>query len=132
MRRRPPSSTLTDTLFPYTTLFRSGFRPRRAAFYFFHLAADNRAAVRVQHLPRHVARVLAGKEQERGGNLIGLAGTPHRRPFAEMLQLVGRRPAHGVERRPDRAGGNRIHPDSVADQIGRKAPREGGDRALGA
>src|SRR3546814_888102 len=23
MRRRPPSSTLTDTLFPYTTLFRS-------------------------------------------------------------------------------------------------------------
>src|SRR3546814_5180037 len=26
MRRRPPRSTLTDTLFPYTTLFRSGFR----------------------------------------------------------------------------------------------------------
>src|SRR3546814_17224087 len=24
MRRRPPRSTLTDTLFPYTTLFRSG------------------------------------------------------------------------------------------------------------
>src|SRR3546814_9968729 len=24
MRRRPPSSTRTDTLFPYTTLFRSG------------------------------------------------------------------------------------------------------------
>src|SRR3546814_4757516 len=24
MIRRPPSSTLTDTLFPYTTLFRSG------------------------------------------------------------------------------------------------------------
>src|SRR3546814_7049120 len=27
MRRRPPRSTRTDTLFPYTTLFRSG-RPR--------------------------------------------------------------------------------------------------------
>src|SRR3546814_7722826 len=26
MRRRPPSSTRTDTLFPYTTLFRSYFR----------------------------------------------------------------------------------------------------------
>src|SRR3546814_18635597 len=26
MLRRPPRSTLTDTLFPYTTLFRSGFR----------------------------------------------------------------------------------------------------------
>src|SRR3546814_2193000 len=30
MIRRPPRSTRTDTLFPYTTLFRSG-RPRRAA-----------------------------------------------------------------------------------------------------
>src|SRR3546814_6797374 len=33
MIRRPPRSTLTDTLFPYTTLFRSsaesGFRPQR-------------------------------------------------------------------------------------------------------
>src|SRR3546814_15929471 len=27
MRRRPPISTLTDTLFPYTTLFRSIFQP---------------------------------------------------------------------------------------------------------
>src|SRR3546814_19087237 len=26
MRRRPPRSTRTDTLFPYTTLFRSGVR----------------------------------------------------------------------------------------------------------
>src|SRR3546814_5232203 len=28
MRRRPPRSTRTDTLFPYTTLFRSRCRPR--------------------------------------------------------------------------------------------------------
>src|SRR3546814_6864245 len=27
MLRRPPRSTLTDTLFPYTTLFRSGMTP---------------------------------------------------------------------------------------------------------
>src|SRR3546814_20999253 len=27
MIRRPPRSTRTDTLFPYTTLFRSNFRP---------------------------------------------------------------------------------------------------------
>src|SRR3546814_4429504 len=27
MRRRPPRSTRTDTLFPYTTLFRSGVHP---------------------------------------------------------------------------------------------------------
>src|SRR3546814_3164382 len=31
MRRRPPRSTRTDTLFPYTTLFRSG-ESRRACF----------------------------------------------------------------------------------------------------
>src|SRR3546814_7129482 len=29
MIRRPPRSTRTDTLFPYTTLFRSSRRPRR-------------------------------------------------------------------------------------------------------
>src|SRR3546814_7971998 len=31
MLRRPPRSTRTDTLFPYTTLFRSGKPLRRAA-----------------------------------------------------------------------------------------------------
>src|SRR3546814_9223612 len=31
MIRRPPRSTRTDTLFPYTTLFRSRERERRAA-----------------------------------------------------------------------------------------------------
>src|SRR3546814_4075013 len=31
MRRRPPRSTRTDTLFPYTTLFRSGFAGMRKA-----------------------------------------------------------------------------------------------------
>src|SRR3546814_1481311 len=30
MIRRPPGSTRTDTLFPYTTLFRSGYIPARA------------------------------------------------------------------------------------------------------
>src|SRR3546814_618470 len=32
MIRRPPRSTRTDTLFPYTTLFRSGWAPAGAAF----------------------------------------------------------------------------------------------------
>src|SRR3546814_3053507 len=31
MIRRPPRSTRTDTLFPYTTLFRSHLRPARPA-----------------------------------------------------------------------------------------------------
>src|SRR3546814_5186110 len=32
MIRRPPRSTRTDTLFPYTTLFRSGSPPSRISF----------------------------------------------------------------------------------------------------
>src|SRR3546814_4084249 len=40
MIRRPPRSTRTDTLFPYTTLFRS--RPRHARVHFDH----DQAAVR--------------------------------------------------------------------------------------
>src|SRR3546814_13421742 len=34
MIRRPPRSTRTDTLFPYTTLFRSHPKPRGAKAYF--------------------------------------------------------------------------------------------------
>src|SRR3546814_7968307 len=40
MRRRPPRSTLTDTLFPYTTLFRSDWRLRRG-----HVSHDSRPPV---------------------------------------------------------------------------------------
>src|SRR3546814_7004448 len=32
MLRRPPRSTRTDTLFPYTTLFRSKLTPKKACF----------------------------------------------------------------------------------------------------
>src|SRR3546814_8966061 len=42
MMRRPPRSTLTDTLFPYTTLFRSGRTPGPAQ------AGDCRAPQRGQ------------------------------------------------------------------------------------
>src|SRR3546814_6892472 len=46
MRRRPPRSTRTDTLFPYTTLFRSGIDARFDA----HALAD-----RCEELERRVA-----------------------------------------------------------------------------
>src|SRR3546814_4143093 len=46
MIRRPPRSTRTDTLFPYTTLFRSMERPRR-----------RRLPFRANLLPRIRARV---------------------------------------------------------------------------
>src|SRR3546814_8253677 len=45
MIRRPPRSTRTDTLFPYTTLFRSGFADGAGG--------RRRAAARVRGEPRH-------------------------------------------------------------------------------
>src|SRR3546814_7121356 len=62
MIRRPPRSTRTDTLFPYTTLFRSGRRQSRclrareaAAFDLAQDAAQERrlrAALRYHGVPR--------------------------------------------------------------------------------
>src|SRR3546814_20452913 len=51
MIRRPPRSTRTDTLFPYTTLFRSGLPARREA-------ALRR--VRRHHLLRHLGELGPG------------------------------------------------------------------------
>src|SRR3546814_161642 len=54
MIRRPPRSTRTDTLFPYTTLFRS-FPPRpparRAAAYAVRISARQRPALRRRKPP---------------------------------------------------------------------------------
>src|SRR3546814_5193063 len=57
MIRRPPRSTRTDTLFPYTTLFRSlgcdALRPARLLLAAHFLCATGRAdrAARVRRLP---------------------------------------------------------------------------------
>src|SRR3546814_9070872 len=53
MIRRPPRSTRTDTLFPYTTLFRSAVQIEAAG----HVAADERARAVVEVLrpARHIA-----------------------------------------------------------------------------
>src|SRR3546814_13918244 len=71
MIRRPPRSTLTDTLFPYTTLFRSGGDARRAA-------RAHRGGGRAQ-LPeprraegvRHHLLVLAGRTGRHGAGVRG-------------------------------------------------------------
>src|SRR3546814_14304704 len=77
MIRRPPRSTRTDTLFPYTTLFRSAVlaagdlvRRRPAAGGAGHLGIARRAAVRRRPL-------LAGRAaQPRGGRGGSLRGRP--------------------------------------------------------
>src|SRR3546814_20640347 len=64
MRRRPPRSTRTDTLFPYTTLFRSEQREdwhggRRAL-----LAAEQQRGVRAQ--PDGAVEMPLGKGERAG------------------------------------------------------------------
>src|SRR3546814_16243736 len=67
MRPRPPSSTPTDPLFPYTTLFRS-LRPlvRYAGFLLYDRREHQRfflrrqRQVRVARLPRRVERLVEG------------------------------------------------------------------------
>src|SRR3546814_3321486 len=55
MIRRPPRSTRTDTLFPYTTLFRSAARGMDRVRNRLHLTLEQPAGVRVgDHHPRDV------------------------------------------------------------------------------
>src|SRR3546814_5661879 len=69
MIRRPPRSTRTDTLFPYTTLFRSHWR----------------IAVSIQHGARHVIPAFAGMTE--GGSTQRLQRLHHRhRLFAARLR----------------------------------------------
>src|SRR3546814_5198099 len=57
MIRRPPRSTLTDTLFPYTTLFRSGKGDR---------PAQGRAECLGHRLQRHIRHAGAFRPAEMG------------------------------------------------------------------
>src|SRR3546814_3679270 len=56
MIRRPPRSTRTDTLFPYTTLFRSGVRP----------AVETRAGGHRRRLLGHLRRTGAAEVRDAG------------------------------------------------------------------
>src|SRR3546814_1527212 len=64
MIRRPPRSTRTDTLFPYTTLFRSPRAPARcgegAAVSWLHLYRARSRAVALAIDQRHLRRDSAG------------------------------------------------------------------------
>src|SRR3546814_16862645 len=67
MRRRPPRSTRTDTLFPYTTLFRSGLaRPLQVGQHQVPLPLT------IEHWPQFDAarlQVLLAQDQARGFQL---------------------------------------------------------------
>src|SRR3546814_20661627 len=80
MIRPPPRSTRTDTLFPYTTLFRSFLHLRRAVF--LHMIAADRNAVELRHLARGVAENIAD-DPHRGFGRVDIGVADH-----ELLQNV--------------------------------------------
>src|SRR3546814_11604875 len=121
MMRRPPRSTRTDTLFPYTTLFRSGFK---ACVYAVALSAFGTAQGAIgdfQVLPGDVQLRLCSAQLELGvGNFRGHA-YPCRLPLIHR-DLVGCRspfasppsqapsildPTPGESRSKARRGGNK-------------------------
>src|SRR3546814_19205151 len=105
MRRRPPISTRTDTLFPYTTLFRSLHRLRLPVDQGLPLAqsvgravgAGARSEAARPRLTRHTGR-------------FGSAACLRRHPDGESRQ-------HGAP------------PPALADAPDRSSGKEGGDRS---
>src|SRR3546814_20494935 len=94
MIRRPPSSTRTDTLFPYTTLFRSPIGSRRAV----HRVGDG--------LPEP-APVAASRERLRRSALPttdgdGEARRPHLIRVEPAHHLADARPALALDRKSTR------------------------------
>src|SRR3546814_4195975 len=73
MIRRPPESTRTDTLFPYTTLFRSNERRTRSA--------NGKTRLR----PIHQQSVLLGLQQPRHEDaaIIAIAHRRHGNPDSQ-------------------------------------------------
>src|SRR3546814_12270101 len=72
MIRRPPRSTRTDTLFPYTTLFRSAIFDRLEALTF--LEREKRA---LHHLPLILQREVVHQRNEQVERGIGIAALAH-------------------------------------------------------
>src|SRR3546814_12111863 len=79
MIRRPPRSTRTDTLFPYTTLFRSFVAPREAREIGqrLHRLRDGRAR-----------RVGGGDGRERVGGIVA-AGHTKLHPIGRAARMDG-------------------------------------------
>src|SRR3546814_190520 len=129
MIRRPPRSTRTDTLFPYTTLFRSADRALRVEFgEFADVGAGDEALrlARTQHQP--LWRVQGEPLEQRlqldqhvlGEGVDRLAGAVEREHDDAVLALLGLPVAEAQSVEPCNHGngpltclGARYHPDDV-------------------
>src|SRR3546814_4728423 len=104
MSRRPPRSTRTDTLFPYTTLFRSLLFADSASLSLFGLPEMARRAAGNDLVDGHhgAAAQGAGDAGELFAYLWGAGGRHNRAPV-----LFHRRTGAGCRRRIERgSGGN--------------------------
>src|SRR3546814_3791760 len=89
MNRRPPRSTRTDTLFPYTTLFRSGFRARDRGWRGARPWAVPPVVFAGRHTPRRRADGICGRgryAQSAPGN-AGNAGPDSKRSEEHTSEL---------------------------------------------
>src|SRR3546814_4161884 len=88
MIRRPPRSTRTDTLFPYTTLFRSPSVPSQEGFHF-----DERhyhtGMVRADGSPKLLQRALAQDGIDGARKLSRVARAPHLRRAEPATVITG-------------------------------------------
>src|SRR3546814_5748125 len=75
MIRRPPRSTRTDTLFPYTTLFRSPARGVGAGLPDLDLAGDS-GRPQPPRLCLPLEHALSLPRQSRGGTRVGAPAPP--------------------------------------------------------
>src|SRR3546814_5010267 len=69
MLRRPPRSTRTDTLFPYTTLFRSPDRLRRPARY------------------RHLLLALPARDRREPRDAVGSRSEEHTSELQSLMRI---------------------------------------------
>src|SRR3546814_14629381 len=97
MIRRPPRSTRTDTLFPYTTLFRSRVGRNRLRFRRSQKLADPK-----HHVPRVVPALSDPPQAQLFGEVGGRLSGERRVGWAETLALLAvaggarQQPARGV------------------------------------
>src|SRR3546814_2120807 len=100
MIRRPPRSTRTDTLFPYTTLFRSVIAGKEILALLAHGGAAQRRPAGRDQAHRVAAGVPVDAEEGvgpglgGGGRGVGLAAVAHGREYrggSRLWQCPGRR-----------------------------------------
>src|SRR3546814_13559650 len=119
MIRRPPRSTRTDTLFPYTTLFRSPrCRPAGDGFDDAHRSVDGRRPGAGEEDQRHIARRiwrLCAADQFTDRAARHRTTALHPRPGARR----------GDDERIDERPGRNLGPARVAGTEGREGAATG-------